>query len=560
MGLADNPQMEDYSLRYTPAAFRKWSPGVVFLSCLVGISAMAGYALYAAFVDGFGFGNSLVGFAVAAVVTLPLTLVIAFAIARKHVDVDLLTRGSGFGYLGSTLTSLVYATYTLIFLAYEGAIMAQAVTALSGLDIHYSYVVVAAVMIPLTLYGMTFTAKFQAWTWPLWVVLVGIAVATAATAPHAGHNMVHPATVSPAGLAGVSVLAVFTIAAAQLALATQVGEQGDYLRLMPDPAEGKRGRWRLAVILGGPGFALFAIGIFFASTLLVGYASTKLTPAQVGVPVDLFTSVYQRLVGDHTVALILAGVLVLLSQIKINIMNTYSGSLSWSNFFSRLLHRHPGRAAWVFLQVGLALVLMEINIFAHIVEVLAWYSNVGVAWIAAMVSDLVINKKWLKLAPPNVVFHRAHLFNINPVGFGSMVVAAIVSMIAYYGGFGSTAALLSPFIALVIAIALPPVVAAATKGRWYVARESELPADATELPCAVCKGSYDVIDMATCPFHQGTICSLCCSIEGACHDVCKPSAWRPGKNAVALGMPSMSAPADQPSPVMAVPIESPEVA
>ncbi|WP_223843078.1 purine-cytosine permease family protein [Amycolatopsis methanolica] len=491
--------MEDYSLRYTPAAFRKWSPWMVFLSCLVGISAMAGYALDAAFVDAFGFASALTGFLVAAAVTLPLTLVIAFAIARGHVDIDLLTRGSGFGYLGSTLTSLVYATYTLIFLAYEGV---------------------------------------QAWTWP-WIALIGLALGTAATAPDAGHNMVHPATVSPSGLAGMTVLAVFTIAAAQLSLATQVGEQGDYLRLMPDPEPGRRGRWRLAVITGGPGFALFAVGIFFASTLLVGYASTKIGADHVGVPVDLFTAVYERLTGNHTVALVLAGVLVLLSQIKINIMNTYSGSLSWSNFFSRLLHRHPGRAVWVFLQVGLSLVLMEIDIFSHIVEVLAWYSNVGVAWIAAMVSDLVINKKWLKLAPPQLVFNRAHLYNVNPVGGGSMIVAGAVSMVAYYGAFGAGAAALSPFIALGVAVVLPPIVAAATRGRWYVAREAVLPA-ADELPCSVCAGNYDRDDMASCPFHGGTICSLCRSTEAACRDTCKPSAWRPPKGSVPLGMPKFA--------------------
>ena len=528
MDLADNSRMEDYSLRYAPAAFRQWSPWMVFLSCMVGLSAMAGYALDATFVDEFGFGNTLLGFAVAAVATLPLMFVIVFAIARKHVDIDLLTRGSGFGYLGSTLTSLVYATYTLIFLAYEGAIMAQAVTALSHLNIHISYVLVAVVMIPLTLYGMSFTAKFQAWTWPLWVALIGLAIVSAATAPGAAHHMVAPSTV-PAGLTGVTAIAVFTVAAAELSLAAQVGEQGDYLRLMPDPDGNKRSRsrWRLAVILGGPGLMLFAVVIFFASTLLVGYASTRLGPGQVTMPVDLFTAVYQRVTGNHTLALFLAGLLVILAQIKINIMNTYSGSLSWSNFFSRLLHRHPGRAAWVLLQVGLALVLMEVNVFTHIVTVLAWYANIGIAWIAAMGSDLVINKRWLKLSPPDLVFHRAHLFNVNPVGFGSMIVAAAVSMVAYYQAFGATAAALSPFFALGIALALPPVVAAATSGRWYVARTSELPVDAGELPCTVCEGSYDVVDMATCPHHGGTICSLCCSTEGGCHDACKPSAWRP---------------------------------
>jgi hypothetical protein len=196
---------------------------------------------------------------------------------------------------------------------------------------------------------------------------------------------------------------------------------------------------------------------------------------------------------------------------------------------------------WVFLQVGLALVLMELNVFTHIVTVLAWYANIGIAWIAAMGADLVINKRWLKLSPSELVFHRAHLFNVNPVGFGSMVVAGAVSMVAYYGVFGATAAALSPFFALGIAVVLPPVIALATRGRWYVARTSDLPADAAELPCTVCEGSYDLVDMATCPHHGGTICSLCCSIEGACHDMCKPSAWRPVMLPTPTLRPEMSA-------------------
>jgi purine-cytosine permease-like protein len=554
--LADNPRMEDFSLRYTPSSFRSWSPWMVFLSCLVGLSAMAGYALDAAFVNEFGFGNSLLGFVVATVVTLPLTMVLAFAIARKHIDIDLLTRGSGFGYLGSTVTSLVYATYTLIFLAYEGAIMAQAVTALTGMEIHVAYVVVSVVMVPLTLYGMTFTAKFQAWTWPLWVALIVAALVSAATAPNAWHHTLHPVTANPAAAVGISLIAVFTIAAANLSLAAQIGEQGDYLRLMPDPKPGRGRAWRLAVIMGGPGLSLFAVVIFFASTLLVGYAGTKVGAGQVAVPVDLFTVVYERLTGNHVVALILAGGLVLLSQLKINIMNTYSGSLSWSNFFSRVLHRHPGRAVWVLLQVGLSLVLMEINIFTHIVTVLAWYANIGIAWIAAMTSDLVINKKLLKIGPPEVEFRRAYLLNVNPVGFGSMVIAGSVSMVAYYGAFGTNASTMSPFVSFVIALVLPPIIAYATRGAWYLARTPALPATTGELPCTVCEGSYDVVDMADCPYHGGTICSLCCSVEGSCHDACKPSAWLPRRGPVPLGMPAITTPsATHPEPVRATATE-----
>jgi hypothetical protein len=35
MNLAENPALEDYSLRYAPSAFRSWSPWMIFLSCLV---------------------------------------------------------------------------------------------------------------------------------------------------------------------------------------------------------------------------------------------------------------------------------------------------------------------------------------------------------------------------------------------------------------------------------------------------------------------------------------------------------------------------------------------
>jgi purine-cytosine permease-like protein len=542
MPLADNEAMEDFSLRYTPSTFRKWSPLMVFLTCLVGLSAMAGYALDAAYVNGFGFANAVSGFGVATALTVPITLTIAFYLARHHIDIDLLTRGAGFGYLGSTVTSLVYATFTLIFLAYEGAIMAQALTTLTHLDIHISYVLVAAVMIPLTIYGMTFTTKFQAWTWPLWIALIGLAIGSVATSPHAFSHMVHLHAVSLSATA-VSATAVFGIAAAQLSGVAQIGEQGDYLRFMPDPDESNRKRWRLAVIFGGPGMSLFFVLVFFASTLLVAYAEPRIGPVRSGLPVDLFTSVYQGVVGSHAVALALAGVLVLLSQVKINIMNTYSGSLSWSNFFSRILHRHPGRAVWVVLQCALAVVLMELNIFDHIVTVLGWYSNAAIAWIGVMFSDLVINKKLLKLAPSKLEFHRAHLFNFNPVGFGSMLIAGSISMAVYYKAFGVTAASYSAFIAFGIALVLPPILAWATRGAWYIARTSELPDDCPTLMCSRCEQSFEIPDMATCPFYHGYICSLCCSTEGSCHDACKPSAWIPVRAPRLVDPPAPKVPA-----------------
>ncbi len=48
---------------------------------------------------------------------------IAYYAAKYGIDIDLLTRGAGFGYIGSTITSLIYASFTFIFFAIEAAIM-----------------------------------------------------------------------------------------------------------------------------------------------------------------------------------------------------------------------------------------------------------------------------------------------------------------------------------------------------------------------------------------------------------------------------------------------------
>jgi len=39
--------------------------------------------------------------------------------------------------------------------------------------------------------------------------------------------------------------------------------------------------------------------------------------------------------------------------------------------------------------------------------------------------------------------------------------------------------------------------------------------------CGACGAEYERPDMAGCDFHGGAVCSLCCSLESACHDVCK---------------------------------------
>ena len=79
------------------------------------------------------------------------------------------------------------------------------------------------------------------------------------------------------------------------------------------------------------------------------------------------------------------------------------------------------------VQRRIALLLMELGIFKTLEHILGLYSIVAVGWVGALVADLVINKP-LGLSPPFIEFKRAHLYDINPVGVGSMLLATVVGI------------------------------------------------------------------------------------------------------------------------------------
>jgi len=167
---------------------------------------------------------------------------------------------------------------------------------------------------------------------------------------------------------------------------------------------------------------------------------------------------------------------------------------------------------------------MLLGVFAGLEKVLGIYSNVAIAWVGALVADLVINKP-LGLSPRGIEFRRAHLYDFNPVGLGAMLVAAGVASVAYSGAMGELAAAFSPFIALVLALLLSPLLAWWTKGRYYLARQPTTEWRPGEVVrCAVCENQFESEDMARCPAYQAPICSLCCSLESRCHDRCKTNA------------------------------------
>ena len=119
-----NETLEDYSLRYAAKSFRRWSPFIIANTALGGISFLALEAIGGAITLSYGFSNAFAAILVVCLSIFVTSLPIAYYSSKYHIDIDLLTRGAGFGYIGSTVTSLIYASFTYIFFALEAEIMA----------------------------------------------------------------------------------------------------------------------------------------------------------------------------------------------------------------------------------------------------------------------------------------------------------------------------------------------------------------------------------------------------------------------------------------------------
>ena len=520
-----NETLEDYALRFTPRAFRKWSEWRVANTAVGAVSFLALEAIGGAIALNYGFVNAFWAILAVSVLIFLTGLPIAYYAARHGLDMDLLTRGAGFGYLGSTLTSLIYASFTFIFFALEAAIMALAIQLLTGLPLSIGYLVCALVILPLVAYGVTLISRLQAWTQPIWLLMLVVPyVAILHQDPQALNGLFAFAGIE--GNGGQFNLLLFGSAAAvAAALVTQIGEQVDFLRFLPEQTRRNRGRWWAALLCAGPGWILpgaakMLAGAFLAYLLV----SAGATADKAADPTQMYLLAYGYVFADPAWALAAMTLFVVISQVKINVTNAYAGSLAWSNFFSRVTHSHPGRVVWLVFNVLIAIVLMELGVFQALEHVLALFGHVALAWIGALVGDLVINKP-LGLSPRGVEFRRAYLYDINPVGVGSMFAAFGVSILAFAGAFGELAGALSPFLALFVAMLLAPVIARVTRGRYTLARPRDgLPPGPASLHCVICRNAFETDDMAHCPAYSGFICSLCCTLDARCHDRCKPEA------------------------------------
>ncbi|WP_207061247.1 ATP-binding protein [Motiliproteus sp. SC1-56] len=551
-----NQTLEDFALRFTARSGRRMSIERVAQTALGATAFLALEGLAAAVTLNYGFINTVIAMLVVCAVFFVTGFPITYYSAKYGLDIDLLTRGAGFGYLGSTITSLIYASFTFIFFAIEAAILASALQALFGIPLSVGYFLCAVAVIPIVTHGIAAISRFQVGTQVIW-----LALQCAALAVVVGYEFDRleewrgytPPLVEGAG--SFNILLFGAAASVFFALVAQIGEQVDYLRFMPPKTEENKRRWWFWLVLAGPGWVLVGlIKMLLGSYLAYLAISDGLVYSQAIDPTHMYQRVFTYLTQSPQVALVLAALMVILSQMKINVTNAYAGSIAWSNFFCRVTHSHPGRVVWLVFNVTIALLLMELGIYQALEAVLGVFAIVAVSWLASLAADLLINKP-LGLSPAHIEFKRGHLYDINPVGTGAMVLATALGLLSYLGVFGEVARTLSHFVSLLTCFVAVPLIAWVTEGRYYLARQSpelvpllaqqggdnsdgqgegwgetntaardQSQSPLRRLHCAICENPFELEDMSFCAAYQQPICSLCCSLDARCLESCKPHA------------------------------------
>ena len=522
--LVANEMMEDYALRFTARRARQWSLSRISCTALGIISFLVLEAIGGAITINYGFENSAWAILSVMLVVFITGLPISYYAAKYGVDIDLLSRGSGFGYIGSTIASLIYASFTFIFFALEAAIMSMALQILFDIPLSIGYVISAIAVIPLVTHGIAYISRFQVWTQPLWVVLQCLPLYFVFTHDSGQLKGWFNFTGQAGEQGGSFNLLLFGAASTVLlSLVAQIGEQVDFLRFLPEKPKKQAWRWWCALIIAGPGWILFgALKLFIGSFLAYLALQKRVSPDLADDPAHMYQLAYSYVFDNPNLVVIFACVFVVVSQLKINVANAYAGSLAWSNFFSRVTHTHPGRVVWMIFNVAIALLLMVLGIYQTIDSMLSVYSVIVLAWLSSVVADLVINKP-LGISPKHIEFKRSHLYDINPVGVGSMLIASLVGFTAHFGWYGDTIEALASFIACGLPFVTVPLIGWLTKGKYYLINPDR--EEITQLTqCHICENSFDKEDMTFCPAYGKAICSLCCSLDVRCGDQCRTEA------------------------------------
>jgi purine-cytosine permease-like protein len=434
---------EDYALEKVPQHYRMkwWSITNVTLGVATAMVFMQMGSIMAL---SFGSVNAIIAEIYATIIAGLLGIVIAYYAAKSGLNTNLMARGGGFGYIGASITSLIYALNFIMYCAIEGSIMASAVHEyLKFLPTWTLMVFFGLAVIPFNWFGMKQLEKFQKWSLPLFVILLGTALVVSANMPSVFHGSIWMFLPKGVHLGGTSLLTCIGIINGLVGIMALL--ISDYARFI------KKEEFRIGVFAVGfiPQLVCFfimgLIGIWFGVRIGDPNPGVYLVHI-IGIGGALFT---------------------ILTQLRINITNLYSGSLSLSNFFEHVFKFKPGRTFWVVFTAVVAILSMLAGAINYLGPLLTFQGVFLFSWAAILVADALIVKRVLNIGPKHFEHRSEHLYPWNPVGVVSLLLSSTIGSLAAFNVMGSFLQNIAAFLAAILSFVLTIVLAIATKGKYY---------------------------------------------------------------------------------------------
>ncbi|MGH3171326.1 MAG: purine-cytosine permease family protein [Trebonia sp.] len=499
---------EDYALRKVPAHWKR--PAFSFAISLSGLTSSVFFlSLGGQLTLTFGFPAAMTAFVAGTVLGWLGSAVIAKVTAMTGLDLDLITRGSGFGFLGSAVTSLIYAVNWLMYAAIEAAYLGTALhSQWPVLPSTVWFLITAFVSVPICWYGFTQNDFVQRWLAPVFLVGLGLLVFE-----EVSRSTAHPSFGSP-GITAIGFLGALGALLPNVVI--QILGTGDFARFIRK-TEVKR------AMVAGPFVVIAAVYLIsFPIGAVLALYSGSASPA-----------------GYLTSLLGLFGIIwIIATQLRINNMNFYSGSLALANFASRILHWVPGRRFWVLFTGLAAFIGATLNVENHLISVVSFMGIFCLAWLGVLIADICVIKPRLRVPPGYVEHRRGYLANWGVPALASMLAGSAAGAVLSLGGIpgSSSGAILGDAIAFGAGFAGPIAIEVRARGRFRrLARQpapewvddltltdEQLEDPGNMLPCGNCGERVMRQDMVTCPVTDShVLCSVCCAAHRSCGERCK---------------------------------------
>jgi len=393
----------------------------------------------------FGAINAIISAVYAIIVAGILGTFIAYLSAKSGMNVNLMSRGGGFGYIGASLTSFIYATNFIMYCALEGMILVAAVHEFFPVIPEWALILFfGTIVIPLNWFGIKQLDKLQKWSLPLFFVFLIAAITMAVLTPSEYDGVFWSYMPEGVQVGGTALLFCIGMQHGIMGLTPLLAS--DYARYLK-PKDRKIGIFAIGFIP-----QIFCFGVMGGLGIWFGVRLGEPNP---GVYIVLLLGIW--------------GVLfTMLTQVRINITNIYSGSLSLANFFENVFKFKPGRRFWVVVTGISAIILMLGGIVDHLELAMTFQGVFLMTWATILVVDATIVKKVLKIGPGYYESRQKNLFRWNPVGVVSLLIACTIGTIAALGFMGEFLQSTAAFFSSLLAALLTVILAIKTKGKYYV--------------------------------------------------------------------------------------------